>query len=574
MSEYDTGKPVPSASMPDAWDNMQSIDKFVNSNDETITTRTGEQLDTLHGVNVKASNQRNELQAEFEASQEERDIAFEETRQNLIPLSRQYTTLADAQADIANIPVGSTTYYRSPDDSALAIEVMNVGGTLQPTGRKMPSQEYLQQLISSVFLELYNTNDNVFEALSDFKRLLLDSESETVLLIDSEGRKLIVADHAGKVIKAYGTEMLSSGSLNTTLQPKFSDQYQYASTDQTEQVLQVDSAGRKLLVLDHANLQLKAYGKPVGANSPYISPTKDFTIIGDSLSVGTVNGATAWRTTLAGLLPGRTFNLEAISGQNSSMIAPRIGAQPPQVTVEGNSIPASGSVNVTACQILSSSGQLVDCQPLTSNGYQTMNGWLCGVYGAFARVSGGTFTFTRAASGSAVYCAPGSPFERDFADLNFNLMTIWVGRNDISGLTSANYSERVANLKDRLTRIYNYQLTQEKRVLFVTPPVGGPITPGVVATGEVTGTLPNNFSREISVWMKDKWGDLVLDCVPWSFQYASASADDISDVSLGIVPRSLRTADTPANDTNVHWGTALQTHLANWMYEQVIRRGW
>ncbi|MDA5092210.1 hypothetical protein PGN04_31005, partial [Klebsiella quasipneumoniae subsp. quasipneumoniae] len=421
---------------------------------------------------------------------------------------------------------------------------------------------------------LYNTNDNVFEALSDFKRLLLDNESETVLLIDSEGRKLIVADHSGKVLKAYGTEILSAGSLDTTLQPKFSDQYQYDSDDQTELVLQVDSAGRKLLVLDHANKQLKAYGQPVGSGSPYLSPTKDFTIIGDSLSVGTVNGATAWRTTLAGLLPGRIFNLQAISGQNSSMITPRICAQPPQITVDGNSIPTSGSVNITACQILSSTGQMVDCQPLTSNGYQTMNGWLCGVYGAFARVSGGTFTFTRAASGTAVYCAPGSPFERDFSDLNFNLMTVWVGRNDISGLTSANYSERVANLKDRLTRIYNYQLTQEKRVLFVTPPVGGPITAGVVATGEVTGTLPNNFSREISVWMKDKWGDLVLDCVPWSFQYSSSSADDISDISLGIVPRSLRTKDTPANDTNVHWGTELQTHLANWLYEQINRRGW
>ncbi len=76
----------------------------------------------------------------------------DEIRQNLIPLSRQYITLADAQADIANIPEGSTTYYRSPDDSALAIEVMNVGGTLQPTGRKMPSQEYFRQLISSVLL--------------------------------------------------------------------------------------------------------------------------------------------------------------------------------------------------------------------------------------------------------------------------------------------------------------------------------------------------------------------------------------------------------------------------------------
>ncbi|EKM0880222.1 TPA: hypothetical protein OHP25_000292 [Escherichia coli] len=125
--------------MPDAWDNMQSIDKFVNSSDETITTRTGKQLDTLHGVNVKADNQLTQQQADFETSQEERDAVVEETRQNLIPLSKQYMTLADAQADIANIPAGSATYYRSPDDSALAIEVMNVSGTLQPTGRKMPS---------------------------------------------------------------------------------------------------------------------------------------------------------------------------------------------------------------------------------------------------------------------------------------------------------------------------------------------------------------------------------------------------------------------------------------------------
>lgn len=78
MSEYDTGNPVPSASMPDAWDNMQSIDKFVNSSEETITTRTGEQLDTLHGVNVKADNQLTQQQADFETSQQERSENFEE----------------------------------------------------------------------------------------------------------------------------------------------------------------------------------------------------------------------------------------------------------------------------------------------------------------------------------------------------------------------------------------------------------------------------------------------------------------------------------------------------------------
>ncbi|MDU7406584.1 MAG: hypothetical protein E7L15_22375, partial [Citrobacter portucalensis] len=62
---------------------------------------------------------------------------------------REFPTLAAAQADAdaGNIPVGSTAYYRSSDDSALAVEVINNAGTLQPTGRKMPSQGYIDGII-------------------------------------------------------------------------------------------------------------------------------------------------------------------------------------------------------------------------------------------------------------------------------------------------------------------------------------------------------------------------------------------------------------------------------------------
>lgn len=59
---------------------------------------------------------------------------------------RLYPTLAAAQADIANTSVGSTTYYRSPDDSAVAIEVINNSGTLEPTGRKMPSLQAVDDI--------------------------------------------------------------------------------------------------------------------------------------------------------------------------------------------------------------------------------------------------------------------------------------------------------------------------------------------------------------------------------------------------------------------------------------------
>ncbi|HGE7088434.1 TPA: hypothetical protein ACGB3K_005174, partial [Klebsiella aerogenes] len=102
--------------------NVQRLDELVNGPAADVPDRAGDPLYSWRGIH-----------------------------QNLIPLSKQYMTLADAQADIANIPEGSTTYYRSPDDSALAIEVINNGGTLEATGRSMPSQYamYAQNLIEN-----------------------------------------------------------------------------------------------------------------------------------------------------------------------------------------------------------------------------------------------------------------------------------------------------------------------------------------------------------------------------------------------------------------------------------------
>lgn len=84
---------------------------------------------------------------------------------------REFPTLAAAQADAdaGNIPVGSTAYYRSPDDSALAIEVINNGGTLQPTGRKMPSQEAINAVFDfiSKFIVSADVGNNYFPFFTD-----------------------------------------------------------------------------------------------------------------------------------------------------------------------------------------------------------------------------------------------------------------------------------------------------------------------------------------------------------------------------------------------------------------------
>ncbi|HHG8913699.1 TPA: hypothetical protein ACPYWM_003546, partial [Klebsiella pneumoniae] len=104
-------------------DNAERLDKLVNGSALTEPDRAGDDLNTWRGMMAK------------------NEALTEETRQNLIPLSRQYATLAAAQADIANIPDGSATYVRSADGSSLADEYINNAGTLEATGRKMPSQE-------------------------------------------------------------------------------------------------------------------------------------------------------------------------------------------------------------------------------------------------------------------------------------------------------------------------------------------------------------------------------------------------------------------------------------------------
>ncbi|MGN3598865.1 hypothetical protein ACTFWH_15865, partial [Klebsiella pneumoniae] len=175
MALYKTGNPVPSSAMPDIWDDNQVQDIMINSDELEVETRTGKIQPTWSGlVKINAD-------------------AIEETRQNLIPLSRQYMTLADAQADIANIPVGSTTYYRSPDDRALAIEVMNVGGTLSKTGRSMQSSAYTDSVFAPLS-DAVNANFNSLVAVLTENMALketvtatgqLNSDKNSVLLFKS-----------------------------------------------------------------------------------------------------------------------------------------------------------------------------------------------------------------------------------------------------------------------------------------------------------------------------------------------------------------------------------------------------
>ncbi|MDU3424420.1 MAG: hypothetical protein E7F31_02895, partial [Klebsiella pneumoniae] len=181
-----TDNPVPSTDIRDAVYAGAMLDKVVTSTELTYTDRLGGEHYTVDGIKAEG------------------DKVVEETRQNLIPLSRQYMTLDAAQADIANIPVGSTIYVRSQDGSSLADEYMNVAGTLTATGRRMPSQAAVEAVSESLTLKIDDTGDRQIEIqrkIDGFSSSVFDSSANDLLiaLTDALGRRTwLEADLRGR----------------------------------------------------------------------------------------------------------------------------------------------------------------------------------------------------------------------------------------------------------------------------------------------------------------------------------------------------------------------------------------
>lgn len=173
-----TDNQVPSTDIRDAVYAGAMLDKVVTSTELKYTDRLGGEHYTVDGIKAEG------------------DKVVEETRQNLIPLSRQYMTLAAAQADIANIPVNSAIYVRNADGTSLADEYINNSGILTATGRKMPSQQMLDAVSETA-------NDSS-DFLATAQTGLYFGNNETIpLVIDSSNRLILGYDsHKDEVIGA------------------------------------------------------------------------------------------------------------------------------------------------------------------------------------------------------------------------------------------------------------------------------------------------------------------------------------------------------------------------------------
>lgn len=250
--------PVGQTADPDIFlDNVKRADRLVNGPEGTVPDRGGVPLDSWRQMMAKN----------------------DEIRQNLIPLSRQYMTEEDAMADIANIPEGSTTYVRSISGSALADEYINNSGTLEPTGRKMPSQQAVQ----------INDDFRVDVTLGSESQWVDNSSSsaKTTIMADASGREVIYANHSAKKIVAYGKPLAD----NKTVSELGSETWVMNDSNPTIIIELVDKSGRIVKFLDLSSGLYYVFGKAVGTEqSSIVYPTfipefMDARSYGQSLSV-------------------------------------------------------------------------------------------------------------------------------------------------------------------------------------------------------------------------------------------------------------------------------------------------
>ncbi|EPQ5873991.1 sialate O-acetylesterase [Klebsiella pneumoniae] len=178
-------------------DNVKRADELVNGPAGTVNDRGGEPLDTWRQMMAKN----------------------DEIRQNIIPLSKQYMTIEAAQADIANIPAGSTTYVRSQDGSSLADEYINLAGTLQPTGRRMVRDDYAYQVSpDSVTLAAYDPETaRVAPFLNTSGRLIqIGPDGKYYELLTQQESELYALGREGSIPQFIGGEKVWRMTVDST----------------------------------------------------------------------------------------------------------------------------------------------------------------------------------------------------------------------------------------------------------------------------------------------------------------------------------------------------------------------
>lgn len=251
--------------------------------------------------------------------------------------------------------------------------------------------------------------------------------------------------------------------------------------------------------------------------SAYNIPTA-FAVWGSSSAQGSGGSGIAVSNELQARFGIPAYN-GGIGGQWSTHIAARQGGRQAALTSSNNTVPASGSIDITT--------------PTMNMATFTAAGALLGISGTLAS-SGDltTYTFTRSGSGSSVALPSGTPFVPTIgSQRRANATLIWAGKNDItSGGNMTTLAEAIQAMVDYLEPGTRYL-------------VMGHFADSNMTVGTASRTrLDNEHARLASTY-----GNLYVDVFSyinssqvWTDSGVTPTATDLSDQAAGIIPTSLR----------------------------------
>ena len=306
-----------------------------------------------------------------------------------------------------------------------------------------------------------------------------------------------------------------------------------------------------------------------GTPSPVTTNTNVVVTMGDSNS-SDVEGYYPQYAAVAG---DRSTTMAGWSRQTSPQIAARQNGIPCTITVDGNTIPGSGTVTITAMstRFLSQAGLT-----LTKQMDVLVNGVLCTVFkdnGTYANPPGAftdVYTIGRKEAGDAVPVAPGTAiYTVNGINNRDKLQIIWPGRND-------GPSNLLTVTKPAVAAMVAYLSPLVRRYL-----IFGIVPAGYPATNEFIGSTRYNQIRAYNDDMLATYGDamaggmffdmhryLVDECL--TDAGLTATSNDLADIANDVPPRQIVTQDT----TGFHWTTAARQRIAAKINQILTAKGW
>ncbi|ELX1807762.1 SGNH/GDSL hydrolase family protein, partial [Escherichia coli] len=243
-----------------------------------------------------------------------------------------------------------------------------------------------------------------------------------------------------------------------------------------------------------------------------------------------------------------------VGGQVASEIATRQGGFVNLLTIENNTIPASGSVNVTAQKY----------RPITVNsagaGQANLFGTIAGVHGVLNATfdsSGNmlTNTFTRTTAGSAVYVDPNSAFILDSNGSEFDIVVLWMGRNDVYAV---DFSSRVMTALQACVQHMKY-LNKRFIVISITNRTG---------STEIKGTTAYNNIIAVNQSIQNMYPENYIDIRALMVRsYNPSIPQDVIDFNNDCPPSSLMFDDT-------HFNAAGYAIIAQAIKKFIQDKGW